>query len=273
MRVRIRFAWRVALLAIAAALPAVSHAQAPADSWQWRGSLYGWFPTISADTRFPSSGSGPSLDVDSEDIIDALKFAFMGTLEARKGRWGVFTDVVYVDLGASKSGSRDFTVGRVALPAGVDVNASLDLKAWAWTVAGLYGLSDTKQNTTDLLFGARMIDVQQTLNWGFSGNIGSLGLPGASGRSEAEQTNWDAVIGVKGVARLTGDGRWVLPYYLDIGTGESNFTWQALAGVGYSFGWGTVTAAWRYLDYDFKSGAAIENMNFSGPLIGLTFQW
>ena len=38
------------------------------------------------------------------------------------------------------------------------------------------------------------------------------------------------------------------------GRRQSQFTWQGIAGVGYQFGWGSVIAAWRYLDYDFKSG-------------------
>ncbi len=273
MKAESGIARRIVLLGIAfaAMLPAVSHAQASADSWQWRASLYGWFPTISVETRFPTGGS--SIEVDADEIIDDLKFAFMGTLEARKGRWGVFTDAMYVDLGDTKSGSRDLSVGQVGLPANVTANLSLDMKAWVWTLAGVYGLANTKENSTDLLFGGRMVYVKQTLDWAFSGNIGSLGLPGASGRSEVDVTNWDAVVGVKGAVKLGDDGRWVLPYYLDIGTGESKFTWQALGGVGYSFGWGTAVLAYRYLDYQLKDGVPIDNMNYSGPLLGLTFQW
>jgi hypothetical protein len=259
--------------AAAALLPAGSHAQGTADTWQWRASIYGWFPSIDGSTRFPTGGTGPTLDVDAGDVIDALKFTFMGALEGRKGQWGVFTDVLYVDLGATKSGSRDFTVGQMGLPAGVTVNASLDIKSWVWTLAGTYGLDNTKQNTTDLLFGARMLYMKQTLDWAFNGNIGSLGLPGASGRSQVDDTNWDVVVGLKGVATISDDRRWVLPYYLDIGAGQSKFTWQALAGVGYSFDWGTATLAWRYLDYEFKSDAPIEDMNFSGPLLGVSFKF
>ena len=40
--------------------------------------------------------------------------------------------------------------------------------------------------------------------------------------------------------------------------GESELTWQAIGGIGYAFKWGQVVAAWRYLDYKFKSGSAIE---------------
>jgi len=28
--------------------------------------------------------------------------------------------------------------------------------------------------------------------------------------------------------------KWFVPYYLDVGTGESDLTWQAMGGIGYS---------------------------------------
>ena len=46
-----------------------------------------------------------------------------------------------------------------------------------------------------------------------------------------------------------------------------------MAGIGYSFGWGDVLAAWRYLDYDMKSGETIESLNLNGPLIAVVFRW
>ena len=56
------------------------------------------------------------------DVIDALKFAFMGSLQARNGQWGLWTDLVYADFGASKQGSRDFSIGGQPLPVGLDAN-------------------------------------------------------------------------------------------------------------------------------------------------------
>ena len=253
--------------------PLAAAAQGAVDAWQWRASIYGWFPGIAGDTQFPSGASGPSIDASTGDVLSALKFTVMGAFEGRRGDWGFFTDVIYVDLGGSKSGSRDFEVGRVGLPAGVDVDANLDIKAWIWTLAGSYSLSSTPQNTTQMLFGTRMLNMNQTLDWSLNGDIGSTKLPGRSGRSEAEGTNWDAIVGVKGVAALGAKRRWVLPYYVDAGAGESQLTWQALAGVGYSFKWGTTTLGWRYLDYEMKSDSAIDNINFSGPYMGVTFVW
>jgi hypothetical protein len=64
-----------------------------------------------------------------------------------------------------------------------------------------------------------------------------------------------------------------VPYYLDIGAGDSDFTWQAIAGVGYSFGWGDVLGVWRYLDYDTPNNDPIQNADFNGPAIGVTFHF
>ncbi len=136
----------------------------------------------------------------------------------------------------------------------------------------MYAISDTPQNTTHLLFGARMLSVEQQFDWTFNGNIGSLGLPGRSGSQGVDETNWDAIVGLKGSVVLSADRRWVLPYYVDVGTGDSDLTWQAMAGIGYAFDWGTVTVAWRYLDYQFND-SPIEEMSLNGGLVGLTFRW
>jgi hypothetical protein len=86
-------------------------------------------------------------------------------------------------------------------------------------------------------------------------------------------TNWDAIVGLKGRFAFGESRKWFVPYYADIGAGDSKFTWQAMGGVGYSFGWGDVVAAWRYTDYDMKSGKKIESLNLNGPAIAAVFRW
>jgi len=34
-----------------------------------------------------------------------------------------------------------------------------------------------------------------------------------------------------------------------------------------------LVAAWRYTDYQMKSGETIEEINFSGPAIAAVFRW
>jgi hypothetical protein len=48
---------------------------------------------------------------------------------------------------------------------------------------------------------------------------------------------------------------------------------QALAGIGYAFGWGEVMAAWRYLDYELPGDGPVSDLNFNGPLVGASFAW
>jgi hypothetical protein len=259
-----------ASLLAAACVAAPLGAKAQTDGWQFEASLYGWFPAISGTTSFPPSGGGPSIDVSMGDVIDALKFTFQGNFEARNGRWGVWTDLVYADFGASRQNSRDFTIGGV--PAGFDANLVLDVKSWIWTLAGVYSLKDDAEGRTDVLFGARMLDMTNGLSWSLN-TTGGSGLPPLTGSAEAGVTNWDAIVGLKGRAMLGSERKWFVPYYVDVGGGESKLTWQVNAGIGYQFDWGAVLATWRYLDYDFKSSSKVQDLSFNGPTIGVAFRF
>jgi len=259
-----------ALVAAGMTAPSLSCAQTAPGQWQYGASIYGWFPAIGGSTAFPpgSGSSGPPVEVTARDVIDALKMAAFGTVWARKDRWGGFADLTYADLGASKSGI-DLSLGPVATTA----DLSLDVKTTAITLAGTYTAVESPTYRMNLLFGTRMLKFKERLDYTFTSNIGAIPLPDKSGRTELSQTNWDAIVGVTGSMHF-GDGlRWYVPYYLDAGTGQSDFTWQGQIGIGYKFGWGDVVATWRYLDYEFKSGKAVESMNLNGPTIGAVFRW
>lgn len=256
------------LLATALCGAAPLAAQAQSSPWQFEASIYGWFPGISGTTSFPPNGNGPSVDVSMGDVIDALKFAFMGSFEVRNGQWGLWTDLVYADFGASRQTT--FTVhppNQPALP--VQANATLDIKSWVWTLTGLYGLKADTEGTMDLLFGARLLDMTNTLDW----SLASSGGLDPSGTKEVSASYWDAVVGLKGRALLGAERKWFIPYYADIGTGQSKFTWQVNAGLGYQFDWGAVLATWRYLDYNFKSDSKVQSLSFNGPTIGVAFKF
>jgi hypothetical protein len=260
-----------ALLGAGTLIGSSAQAQVPADAWQYRASIYAFLPSIGGTTSFPATG-GSSVGVDASDIIDSLQFTFMGSFEAQKGTWGMFTDLLYVDLSASKAGSRSLTLGGAQVPAGVTANTTLDMKGLVWTLAGNYRALATPEANLDVFGGARLLNIKQSLKWALSADVGPFAGPGRQGSSEVRPENWDAIVGVKGRVQLGAGGQWFLPYYLDIGTGNSDLTWQAQAGVGYSFKWGEVVAGWRYLDYDFDS-KAVQSLNFSGAQIGVAWRW
>ena len=261
------------LCACAALLPATAAAQT-SDPWKFDASIYLYLPSVDGTTRFSQGGGGGSdVSIDSGNILDSLETAFMANFEARRGVWGGFTDFIYVDFSQSKSGFRDLTIGGAQLPVGAGADARYDLKGMAWTLAGTYRVVPDARSPVDILAGARMLDIKQKLGWQLSGNVGSVPLPGRAGNLEAKARNWDAIVGVKGRMAFGAERKWFVPYYLDIGTGESDLTFQAMAGIGYAFGWGDVVASWRYLGYEMKSGSNVEKLNFNGPALAAVFHW
>jgi len=262
-------------LVLAAGWPLHAGAQTSPDegAWRFRGSLYGYFPSLGGSTSVPADSGGTSINVDGGQIIDSLKFTLMGSLDANNGRWGVFTDFIYLNFGGTKERSRDFTIGNIGLPAGTDARLDWQLEGVAWTMAGQYRLVSDPALTLDALGGLRWFNLKHDLSWNINGNIGPIAPSGRSGSSSAKLSNWDMVVGVKGRYALSGDGHWVLPFYLDVGTGESDLTWQAATGITYSFSWGELSALWRYLAYEMKSGKTINDINFNGPMVGATFRW
>jgi len=260
----------IALASMAAAVSGSASAQAPSP-WQFRVSLYGYLPDVTSQSSFPTGGFTPNINVQAGDILK-LKGAFMGTFEAQYQRWGLWTDYMYVNIGADKSGTRSLSIGNAALPAGVSADLHYNVKGSVWTIAGTYRVLSDAGSTLDVLAGARLVDLRETLDWNFSTDLGPND-PSRAGNSSDKARNWDGIIGVKGRLALGPDHSWYVPYYLDAGGGDSDFTWQGLAGLGYAFSWGDVAVAWRYLDYHFGSSSSIENARFSGPLVGVAFRW
>ena len=78
---------------------------------------------------------------------------------------------------------------------------------------------------------------------------------------------WDGIVGVTGELNL--NDKWYAPYYLDVGAGNSNFTWQAMAGVGYRFDKFDAILTYRYMDWDFDDNDVFDDLNLSGPMIGI----
>ena len=262
----------VALLCAGATASGTASAQSLSDEWRFRAFVYVWGATIKGGATFPG-GNTASIDWNFGTILDHLKLAGMGTLEAQKGRFGMFTDVIYMNLGAGKTTTRDGTIDGVPLPVGVTSNLGMDLKSWVWTLAGSYRVQSTAESEMDVFAGARMLTLEPRLSWNFSADVGPFVGPGRAGSRTVKETNWDAIVGAKGRVGFGANREWFIPYYADIGTGDSDLTWQISGGIGYSYPWGDVIATWRYLDYKFKKSSKVDDLNMNGPLLGVAFRW
>ena len=228
----------------------------PAGSWRFGATIYAYLPSIGGTTTFPDGGSGSGIDADT--ILDNLEMTFMGSFDAHNGRWGMFTDVLYLDLAADKA--RNSIQGN-------PVDLSLGFSGWIWTLAGEYRLAASPTLTLDALAGARYYDVETEMGLDFAQDA----LP--SFEANASDSVWDGIVGVKGRFAFGDRQQWLLPFYADVGAGESDLTWQVAAGVGHAFNWGEINALWRYIGYEFDSGSRVQDVNFNGPMIGATFRW
>ena len=263
----------VAIVAATTVLMPLAASAQVSDPWQFGAQIYAYLPSLQGTANFPGSGSTSSISVDADTLLENLNFVFFGSFEAKKGRWGAFTDLMYVNVGDNKSGIHDFTVGGTPIPGTASASVNYDLKGWIWTIAAEYVAVAQPGATMDVFAGARMLDLEQEINWGLAGDIGGIPGSGRSGASSVGRTNWDGIVGIKGRWRFGDDFRWFVPYYVDVGTGDSDLTWQAMAGLGYSWKSVDVFAAWRYLDYDLGEGKPFTTLSFNGPLVAVAFRW
>ncbi len=261
-----------AMVATATFLP-TGRAQAQAsDDWKFGASIYIYLPSLSGETSLPVSGGG-NVGAPAESVMSKLEGAFMGTFEGRRGQVGFFTDLMYVKFGDTKSATRDFTVGGADLPAGATASTDATLKGYLWTVGGDYLVANNHGTTMSVFLGARMLDVNMSFRWALSGNIGSIPLPDQAGSFYGSYINWDAVVGIRGRLALGDAGRWYIPYYLDVGTGQSRLTSVGVVGVGYSFSWGDIDVGYRYVNYDMKSGGFLHDLKLSGAQVSYSYHW
>jgi len=70
-----------------------------ADKWEFIVTPYLWLPSV--DAKATADGTTQSLDLDFSDIIDTFDvFGLSSLFEARKGKWSLVFDFMYVDLDA-----------------------------------------------------------------------------------------------------------------------------------------------------------------------------
>ena len=262
-------------------LPAYAGDPAPPDKWTFAVRPYLWAPGISGTLKYdipPGGGGGASVDISSY-ILQNLNFALMLSAEARKGNWSVLTDVVYLDVESddSKVKSVSFTGpgGRVEVSAGADVGTKVNLSGIEWELAGAYTVARGRNSSLDVLAGFRYLGLKAETDWQLSGTITGPG-PGqsfaASGSTSDRVDLWDGIIGIRGYVGL-GQSKWAIPYYLDVGTGTSTITSQAMAGIEYRYSWGELQLLYRYLYYDLKGDKLLQNVSLNGPAIGVNFRF
>ena len=250
--------WIASITLLLAFCCASSAAAQDENNWQFEATLYGWYTAIDGTVKHPGGAvPGGPFEIDASDILDNLDMVFMGSFEARNSKWSIITDAIYLDIGADKNTT---VKTRSGIP--LNANVGLDLSAWILSGAVGYDVVQTDRVTLAVVGGVRYatIDVDA-----------SLGMLGRQAERSQSEGLLDGIVGVRGY--ITLNENWYLPYYADIGTGDSDLTWQALAGIGYRFSWGDIRLAYRYLSYDLDDGKHLEDLEVAGPVLGVGFRF
>ena len=281
----LRLAAAIALFAYGGSA-GIAHAQADSGQWQYSLTPYLWLPTIDGALNYgppPGGGGSPDIEVGPTDWLDLLNFGALVSASATKGRFTVFTDIVYLSMSTkdSRVTSVDDSISipgvRVPIPidASLNMNTKTDFDGLMWMISGGYAVKETETVSMDVFVGVRFFGTEAKSSWNLTADImtpgGSVILP-AQGGTERDTDLWDGIVGIRGQSDLSAQN-WAVEYYLDIGTGSSEVTWQAMGGLAYTFGWGDLIMRYRHLEYDQRSSGLMQNFSFTGPEIGARFSF
>ena len=261
----------IVLVALAAVAGSAAAQVTPSDRWTTRVTLYGFFPSVHAKANFDVPGNGSiSTERDPDTYLTNLQSTFMGAFEFRKHPWSVQGDFIYLNFGDLKSKITNISdVGGSGVDLAVQSNLSTDLKGGLAQLAVGFAIANTETNTLDAIAGARYLRLKTRLDWEFSGPVGAFPV---RGDVEKTQDIVDAIVGFRG-RFIVGKDKWFVPWYFDVGAGNSRYTYQAMAGAGYRFGFGDVSLAYRHLQYKFSEDFGVKELTFSGPVVGATFRF
>lgn len=240
-----------ATLVVSLALVAPAAAQQPTTDDAWHVTIEPYLMAAAMSGTSGVRGREVEVDMSASDIFSNLEFGAMGIVEARKGNWGVGTDLIFMNLGMATD-----------RPA-----ADLDFNQSAFAFYGLRRISDMAEAT----FGIRINGV----DGGITFKQESL-LPGGTTFS---QSKWwtDPIVGLR--LHTNSAGRFNAKLYSEIGGFGvgSDFTWQIFPEVSIRVAErASLDLGYRWLDVNYSDdeGAAFTWDTLSqGPVIGFKFQF
>ncbi len=232
------------ILFLVIALPGTSNA-AETDKWQFTISPYLWVASIVGSTGADGIDSG--IDTDYNFLsLDNLEGAFFVVASARKGRWTIQTDAVFLKF--ADEGIFDL------------LTANIDLSGNVLELSGAYRPGSFEY--TELIFGLRQVSLEI-----------DIGLtPGPQG---IQKENWlDPLIGIRHIRPL-GE-RWRAIFRADLGGFgvSSELTFNGLVGADFNMTeHSSLFMGYRYLTLDFEEGGFLADLTADGFVLGVEFSF
>lgn len=233
-------------------------------NWAFQVTPYLWAAGINGDISPFRRGPTIGIDKSFSDIMDDLNFGTFVNVWGRYDRFVFSGDLMYVDTTDEKT-SGPLPTLPPPLPPIASINASVDTKEFMSTLQAGYRVYDSPSFTLDALGGVRFWHISNRVT------VEAAGLTG----SYKESFGWaDPVIGARAFLRLTD--KLSVQAQADIGGfgAGSKSTWQVLATANYIITDSlSVSAGYKVLDVNYRSGGHVFDSQLSGPVLGMTWRF
>ncbi|MGD9095957.1 MAG: hypothetical protein PVJ58_08625 [Chromatiales bacterium] len=236
----------IAALSLGLSAGSVSAAE---SEWEWSIALYGWMSGIDAEV-FANDRKVGEIDMSFSDILDDLDMTLMLHGEGFRGQWGVFADLVYLDISGKETGNLATT--------------KYGMSSTIFDLAGVYRLSGTPlgfEAYAGLRYFSMDLDLE-IVNTPISARI--------------DNSYADFLVG----ARYTGEinRNWFYRLRGDVSAGETDGTWSVMGLAGYRFGKQLNMSAifgYRHLEIDLEDDQGpvtiSQDLTMSGPFVAFNY--
>ncbi len=251
---------------------------APPTGWTVSATPYAWLPFL--DGNATVKGRRADINVTPIEVLENLDaIPWMSYIEARRGSFSFYNDIVFAKLGVDVTRTR--SLGGLA----VDAALGADLSLTIIEVGGTYQVATWSHTAIDLLAGARYWRQELDANLALSGTLNTTGLALTGGRAIARSgsVDWvDPIVGVRLRHNLAPGQDLVLR--ADIGGfgAGSEFSWNAIGAYSWDIGnhrgfsYNGVLG-YRLLSVDYERGSGVTRYEYDvlqhGPFAGLTVRF
>ena len=221
------------------------------NEWRWSITPYLWGSDIETDIRLPG-GQQIGGTTKFNDILDTLDIGGMVHFEGQRGTWGMFVDATYLAL------SDDTTQGPFS--ADSELDTGLYEFVATYTPGGASGAFTA-------FAGARIVDVSLEVTLSGPGPVGPI-------RLASDKSFTDVIVGGR-YTHLFND-RWLFNVRADMGAGDTESSWNVLAGFGWRFGGDldkAVLFGWRHMEVEVEESGRETDVTLDGPIAGVYFSF
>jgi hypothetical protein len=227
-------------LALAATLVVPTVRAEETNHWTFDVTLYGLAASMSGDVAVKGIPAN-NVDIGFDKIWDNLNFGAMGTVRVGYDRWAFSTDVIYMDVGATKE-PFSLEVKQLMVQPVIEYRVHRQVTVFAGAVYN-------------------RIDMQ---------------LSGPIGRNPSDaQGWWDPIVGTQ--LSLPLGKHFSLNVRGDVGGFGlgSDLAWEAYPYVSWQFAkWGALQLGYRWISVDYETGSGRNRFKYDmvsqGPQLGVT---